>query len=255
MDLRGPIFETWDQRALSVQLVRAGLAEAVCFPFSGSPLPPIELLYKKAVVLAPGTFEDLNLFREETHERMLASAVQQLRRELGEKDLVPVSFYCLSAAPLRAEDELPDTPDMLQRIDALLARGADVLLFRERELYTMTDLVNRYTKQRVRFVVSLSLLIRVFEYRYSKLAGSLLEALSRLLAQNVRIYAWPMISRDLQRTIQSISATGWEWTDTNGWVSAAQLRLSPPRGHLYNYVLASNFLVPLQIAATSTANG
>ena len=67
--------------------------------------------------------------------------------------------------------------------------GGDVLLFRERELYCMTDPVNRYTRESVRFVLGLSLLVRVWEYRYTKLAGSFLAALSRLLARNVRIYA------------------------------------------------------------------
>jgi len=118
--------------------------------------------------------------------------------------------------------------------------------------YYITDLVNRYTKDHVRFVIGLSLLIRVFEYRYSKLPGSMLEALSHLLAQNVRIYAYPMSSRDLQQAIQSISATGWQWTDRNGWVSADLLRLASPVGHLFNYVLASNFLVPMPIPAELT---
>jgi hypothetical protein len=254
VDLRGLAFQTWDQRSVLVHLVRAGLAEAVCFPSSGSPLPLIDVLYKKAVVLAPGSFEHVDPIHAQIHGRMLTSAIQRLRAELNETKPAPTGFFCLSAVPLIAEEALPGIPDVLKRVDALLARGGDVLLFREPELYTMTDLVNRYTKERVRFVVGLSLLIRVFEYRYSKLAGSLLEALSRLLAQNVRIYAYPMTSGDLQQSIQSISATGWEWTDTNGWVSADQLRLAPPLGHLYDYVLASKFLVPLQIAATLTAD-
>ena len=97
------------------------------------------------------------------------------------------------------------------------------------------------------------LLIRAFEDRYSKLAGSFLEALSRLFAQNVRIYAYPMTSKDLKEAIESLSAKDWEWTETNGWVSADQLRLHPPDGHLFNYILASNFLVPIQIPAAQSA--
>jgi hypothetical protein len=185
---------------------------------------------------------------------MLAAAVRQLRGELEEEARTPIGFFCLSAMPLRAGDAAPGIPELLGRIDALRARGGDVLLFREAELYSMTDLVNRYTRERVRFVVGLSLLIRVFEYRYIKLPGRMLEALSRLLAQNVRIYAYPMTSRDLQQSIQGISATGWQWTDTNGWVFASQLRLAPPLGHLYDYVLASNFLVPMQIPAALAAD-
>jgi hypothetical protein len=113
----------------------------------------------------------------------------------------------------------------------------------------MTTFVNRYTKEPVRFVVGLSLLIRTWEDRYKRLPGRFLEALSRLLAENVRIYIYPMTSKDLQESIESLSATGWEWSETNGWVSADQLRLAPPLGHLLAYVLASNFLVPMPIPA------
>ena len=155
-----------------------------------------------------------------------------------------------SASPLfraRQRTCLRRSPDLLNRIDALLARGGDVLLFREQELYTMTEFVNRYTKEPVRFVVGLSLLIRAWEDRYMKLGGRLLEALSRLFAQNVRIYVYPMTVADLQQSILSFSATRWEWSEMNGWVSARQLRPAAPLGHLYDYALASNFLVPMQI--------
>jgi len=254
MDLRGHAFETWAKRTLLVDLVRAGLAEAVCFPCSGSAMPPTEVLYKKAVVLAPGFFQHVDRTHAEIHERMMASAIQQLHSELGQEKPAPIGFFCLSPMPLNAEDPPLAVDDLLQRIDALRARGGDVLLFRQQELYTMTDLVNRYTKENVRFVVGLSLLMRVFEDRYNKLDGRFLEALSRLFAQNVRIYAYPMPSKDLQESIQSISATGWEWTETNGWVSGAQLRLAPPLGHLFAYVLASKFLIPIDISTAQTAS-
>ena len=156
--------------------------------------------------------------------------------------------------PLRDEDPAPGISNLVERIDALHTHCGDVLLFRERELYGMTAPVNRYTREPIRFVVGLSLLVRVWEYRYTKLAGSFLEALSRILAQNVRIYAFPMSSRDLEEAIQSISAIRWHWTDTDGWVSARQLHPPPPLGHLYNYILASNFLVPLEIPGAVTAN-
>lgn len=253
VELRGSAFDGWDQRAMLAHLVRAGLAEAVYFSATGASAPPIEVLHKKPVVLAPGTFEHVDPAHAEIHERMLVSAVQQLRGELDETAVPPAGFFCLSAMPLRAEDPPPGIPDLLGRIDALHARGGAVLLFRERELYGMTALVNRYTKEHVRFVVGLSLLVRVFEYRYSGLAGSFLEALSRLLAQNVRIYAYPMRSTELRQAIQGVSATGWEWTDTNGWVTAHELRPAPPLGHLYDYLLASNFLVPMRIPAALTA--
>jgi hypothetical protein len=250
-EVRGSAFDGWDQRALLAQLVRAGLAEAVYFPSNGSPAPPIEVLHKKAVVLAPGSFEHVDPTHAAIHEQLLASGVEQLRGELDKRDAAPTGFFCLSAMPLIDTDPPPKIPDLLKRIDVLLARGSAVLLFRDRELYSMTALVNRYTKEHVRYVVGLSLIVRLWEYRYRKLPGGFLEALARLLAQNVRIYAYPMSSTDLEQTIQSFSATGWQWTDTNGLVSAGQLHPAPPLGSLYDYILASNFLVPMQIPVKS----
>ena len=99
----------------------------------------------------------------------------------------------------------------------------------------------------MRFVAGLSLLIRAFEDVYGNLEGRLLEALARLFAQNVRIYVYPMTATDLREWLKSVSVTGWEWTETNGWVSASQLRRAPPLGHLFAYLLASNFLVPMRV--------
>jgi hypothetical protein len=99
----------------------------------------------------------------------------------------------------------------------------------------------------VRFVAGLSLVIRAFEDVYGNLEGRLLEALARLFAQNVRIYAYPMTAADLQEWLKSVSITGWEWSETNGWVCASQLRSAPPLGHLFAYLLASKFLVPMRV--------
>jgi hypothetical protein len=247
VDLRGPTFESWDRRALLVHLVRAGLAEAVCFPSKGSTVPPTEVLHKKAVVLAPGYFGHTDPVHSHVHLRLLASAIQELQRELGETKSAPAGFFCLTVAPFTPDETAPEIDDVLRRIDTLRAASGDVLLFRKPELYHMTALVNRHTQAPVRFVVGLSLLIRAFESVYGNLQGKLLEALARLFAQNVRIYVYPMTAADLQEWLKSASVTGWEWSETNGWVSASQLRRAPPLGHMFAYLLASSFLVPMRV--------
>jgi len=246
-DFRGPAFAGWDRSEVLAYLVHAGLAEAVFFSSTGVTVPPAEVLYKKAVVLAPGYFGHFDAAHGQIHAQMLAAGVQELRQELGESSSAPIGIFSLSGAPLRPEAPAPEISDVLRRIDALLAQGGNVLLFRERELYSMTALVNRYTSAPVRFVAGLSLLIRAFNDPYFKLEGRRLEGLSRLFAQNVRIYAYPMTGLDLQEAIKGFSSTGLEWSETNGWVSANQLRVAPPLGHLYAYLLASNFLVPMHI--------
>jgi hypothetical protein len=234
--------------------VSAGFAEAVFFPSKGPAVPPTEALYKKAVVLAPGYFGHLDATHAQVHARLLASAIQELRNELGETKSAPAGFFCLTAAPSAPNEAPPDIPSLLRRIDAVLATGGDVLLFRRRELYDMTALVNRYTTAPVRFAVGLSLIIRAFEDPYGNLEGNRLEALARLFAQNVRVYAYPMTAADLREWLNTASASGWEWSETTGWVSAAQLRLVPPLGHLFAYLLGSNFIVPMQVPAALRAD-
>jgi len=254
VDFRGPAFTGWDRHTLLAHLVRTGLAEAVFFSSTGAAVPPSEVLYKKAVVLAPGYFGHVDPVHAQIHAQMLAAAIQELRKELGATTPAPIGIFCLTAAPLKPEEPAPKIPDLLGRIDALLARGGDVLLFRERELYTMTALVNRSTSAPLRFVAGLSLVIRAFEDPYGSLEGRLLEALSRLFVQNVRVYVYPMAAADLQEWIKSSSASRWEWSETNGWVSATQLRRAPPLGHLFAYLLASNFLVPMRVPAALSAD-
>ena len=254
IDLRGPAFETWNRHTLLAHLVSAGFAEAVFFPSKGPAVPPTEALYKKAVVLAPGYFGHVDAAHAQVHARLLPSAIQEFRNELGETKSEPAGFFCLTAAPSPPNEAPPDIPGLLRRIDALLATGGDVLLFRQRELYHMTALVNRYTTAPVRFVVGLSLIIRAFEDPYGKLEGNRLEALARLFAQNVRIYAHPMTVADLRESLDTASTSGWEWSEKDGWVSAAQLRRAGPLGHLFAYLLASNFIVPMQVPAALTAD-
>ncbi len=254
VDLRGPAFESWDRRTVLAHLVSGGFAEAVFFPSKGPTVPPTEALYKKALVLAPGFFGHGDSAHSQVHMRLLDAAIQELQKELGDTKVSPAGFFCLTAAPIKPTDPAPEVPDLLRRINALLAAGGDVLLFRQSELYNMKALVNRYTQAPVRFAVGLSLMIQAIDGIYGNLEGRLLEALARLLAQNVRIYVYPMSSAELREKLTGFSLSGWEWSETNGTVSATQLRHAPPLGHLFAYLLASNFLVPMQIPATLKAD-
>jgi hypothetical protein len=174
IDFRGSAFAGWDRQAVLAYLVHAGLAEAVCFPASGAPGALNEFLHKKAVVLAPGYFGHVDPVHAHIHAQMLATGVQELHKELREAASSAIGCFCLSTAPLAPHEPAPEISDVLRRLNALLARGGNVLLFRERELYNMTALVNRYTKAPLRFVAGLSLLVRAFDDPYFHLEGKYL---------------------------------------------------------------------------------
>ncbi len=110
VDFRGPAFASWDRPTLLAYLVHAGLAEAVFFSSTGTTVPPTEVLYKKAVVLAPGYFGHVDPAHRQIHAQMLAAAVQELRKELGEISSAPIGIFSLSAAPVRPEASAPEIP-------------------------------------------------------------------------------------------------------------------------------------------------
>jgi hypothetical protein len=250
---QGPAFDgsDWNQHELLAHLVQAGLAEAVFFSSHRAAVPPTEALHKQAVVLAPGFFGHVDTAHRQVHMQLLAAGVEELRGESAADASTPLGIFSLSAAAIDPKGPPPETADLLRRIEALLAHGGNVLLFRQRELYAMTALVNRFTTAPVRHVIGLSLLIRAFNDPYSDLEGRRLEGLSRLFAQNVHIYAYPMSVPDLQDSIKDLSTIGFTWSEKDGWVTADQLHCPPPIGHLYAYLLASNFLVPLKIPTES----
>jgi hypothetical protein len=253
VDFRGPAFSGWDRPVVLAHLVRAGLAEAVFFSSSGPSVPPTEMFYKKAVVLAPGLFSHVDPAHSRIHAQILAAAIQELRKEPEAATSAPVGAFCLSAAAPTPQASAPEMPDLLRRMNALLGQGCDVLLIRERHVYQVTSLVNRYTTAPLRFVAGLSWLIRAFDNFSLDQEARRLEAISRLFARNVRVYAHPMTVGDLQESLKEFLRGRVEWSETNGWISAEQIRLAPPLGYLYEYLLASHFIVPIQLPAHLTA--
>ena len=123
-------------------------------------------------------------------------------------------------------------------VDDLQKLGYGVMVFRARELYTMSAFVNRYTKSRIHFAIRLTVLVRVLQDAYLNLPGSLLEGIARLFQQNVRLTVYPMALADVE------GLTGWSWKETAGMVYAEDLHPPEPIMFLYRYLLASHFILP-----------
>ena len=129
-------------------------------------------------------------------------------------------------------------------VDDLQKRGYGVMVFRARELYTVSAFANRYTKSRIHFAIGLSVLVRVLQDAYLNLPGSLLEGIARLFQQNVRLTVYPMALPDVEGRAAITGLTGWSWKETAGMVSAEDLHPPEPIMFLYRYLLASQFILP-----------
>jgi len=238
MEVRGPAFESWNSRGLLLALVQQGLAEAIVLPAGSRSGPPSEILRKRPIVLAPLTVEDPQLI----HSGILSRAMNALTAEAGEAAREPLGLVAVSAAP-------PEPLELSRSLELLHNLGADVLVSSYSEFYRMTSFVNRYTQAPVRFALGLPALIHIFSEAHGQLEGRLLEGLSRLFTQNVRAYVFPLAVAALKDLLNSTLAPAWQWEATDGWVSADQLQPPPPLGHLYAYLIASRFIVPMPPAS------
>jgi len=239
VELTGPAFEGWNRDEVHALLVTGGFAEAAVFPADNELAPANEVLYKRALVLAPGRFDNVSSLHSDLIEDTLAELPEdELKESKG-----GMGLFCLSVAGLSVLGKEASVGEILEHVVSLQKLGYGVMLFRDQELYTMSAFANRYTKLRIHFAIGLSVLVRVLEDSYKGLAGALLEALSRIFTQNVRVSVYPMPAEELHRRAEAAKLTGWTWEETDGIVTADNLHPSEPLNSLYQYLLKSEFII------------
>jgi hypothetical protein len=242
IELRGPAFDDWNRQEVLLALVREGLAEAVLLAPGKPQAPPTEILRKKTILLIPFASKSL----ESTQRDLLSAAVHRLKTESENVVTEPLTLFALGTSISDSPYAPVDSADLSRRVEVLSASGSGTLVFAYNEFYRMTSFVNRYTQAPVRFAIDVSALIHFFSQTHGSLEGRLLEGLSKLFAQNVRVYVYPMAVAAMQDALTSASAVGWQWEEENGLITADALRPAAPLGHLYSYLRASGFIVPIR---------
>lgn len=237
----GPAFARVDGRAAQLELVRGGLSEAVLFPIDGPPRPPSEVLRKRPVVFEPGVFATVSPI----HARMLAAALREIGSELQETERAPLALFALTSRR-PSEAETANEAELLARIDTLLALGSGVLVLEHPEAYRLVDYALRYTKEPIRLVTGVATIAHILqEQQYERLDGRFLEALSKLFAFNVRMYAYPMAAADFRDATAGTPGAAWVDANHDGVVDAHDLAPPPPVSHLHAYLLETGFLHPI----------
>lgn len=241
VELKAPAFERWNASVLHASLIANHLAAAVMFPIDGKFIPPTEVLYKKAIVLAPAILNAV----EPRHGRMIEDTLASLPKQDLELCKGSIGLSCLSCAASEAGQPTLTAAQILERVDVLKKLGSGVLVFRERELYKMGAFVNRFTKARVHFAVELSVLVRALQDNYKDLDSSLLEGIARLFRENVRVSVYPMpaAAKDW------LAAPGWKWKETDGFIGAMDIEPAEPLNHLYRYLMGCGIVIPKEFTA------
>ncbi|HXV76920.1 MAG TPA: hypothetical protein VD788_11455 [Candidatus Polarisedimenticolaceae bacterium] len=240
VELAGPAVAPLDTARLGQRLVRGGLAQAVLLRNDGTLVQPSSLLRKRPLVVERGLFPTVAAF----HRQMLDEACAELKRsEKPQRDPLPVPE--LSVLPV-AGREAPDEAETHRRLHELLALGGPVLLTRFPQVYHLTSYLRRYTREPLRFVFGASTLVQVLhDAHYADLMGGVLEALGRLLADNVKIYLYPMQADVFREIVERHGGASRVAPPASQWVTAETIEFEPPIGHLFRYLREMGWVVGL----------
>ena len=239
LQLSGPAFADWNRDEVHASLVVGGYAEAVVFPADNQTVPPNELLYKRALVLAPGRFDSATSL----HASLIKDTLAELPEEVLDESKGRLGLFCLSVAGSSAPDMEASVKESVRHVVMLQKLGYGVTLFRAQELYTMSAFANRYTKSRIHFAIGLTVLLRILQGSYKELEGELLEGIARLFRQNVRLCVYPMSVEELRGRVTADQLTGWRWKETDGIVSADNIHPAGAVDSLFQYLLESKFIL------------
>jgi hypothetical protein len=190
IEFSGIEFRHVDNRVMSMKLVELGLSGAAMFGPNGEVLQPSDVLYKKHVLLARGSFRPVCF----SHLDILRSARERFAADLGDASAgASLELAELTLRNLRGDRSEVDRADFLARAETLAAVGKTVLITDYFEFHRLASYVARYTKNRPAFVVGAGTLAEIFDERsYAALDGGMLEAVGRLFRNDLILYVYPL---------------------------------------------------------------
>ncbi len=223
--LSGPIFKNEDNRIMSLELVRLGLADSAMFTSEGDVVQPSEILYKKAILVERGSFRPVTRVTLNMLDCAKAQFVQE--PEVQGKDVLVLTEMTLRNL---SEDGEIDQQDFLDRVDLLGSLGKTVLISNYGRFYRLADYLFRYTNQMIGLAMGIPTVKEIFKEKYySDLDGGILESFGRLFKNDLRLYVYPL--KDPK---------------TGALITAANLMVTPKLRHLYAHMLENLYLIDLK---------
>ncbi len=222
--LSGPIFKGEDNRILSLELVRLGLADSAMFTSNGDVVQPSEILYKKAILVERGSFRPVTRVTLNMLDCAKAQFVQDPKVQGSD-------ITVLTEITLRnlAEDGKIDHKDFLDRVDLLGALGKTVLISNYGRFYRLAAYLFRYTDKMIGLAMGVPTLKEIFEEKYyTDLEGGILESFGRLFKNDLKLYIYPLME-----------------AKTGAVIKAANLQVAPNLRHLYAHLFENQYLLDL----------
>ncbi|PQL92333.1 nicotinate-nucleotide adenylyltransferase [Apibacter sp. wkB309] len=199
INFSGPDYAAVDNRLMSLQLVKNGMADAAVFEPNGKNVLPADELYNKNIFALRGSF------RPVTHVN-IDMCNQGLKMFMNEKKVNKENtkvLFEITLSNLLASGEINEQ-DFLDRADVLGKLGYTVLISNFSEYYRLVDYFSRFTTERIGISMGVNNLLDIFkEGYYNHLSGGIMEAFGKLFKQHMRIYLYPYVDQETGQFLNS----------------------------------------------------
>lgn len=180
----GPGMCNFDDRLLSLQLVKSGFTDAILFDEKGKVTLASDELYKKNIMVVRGSYRPPTYVNLD----MIKVGKENFSQTIGEKEVVSMAEITISN--LKAEGELTGE-DFLARVDLLNCMKSKVLLTNFPQYFRLTNYFTKLKAKNIAIVLGAYNFKQIFEDEYSQNDGGTLEALGRLFRPNVKVLVYP----------------------------------------------------------------
>lgn len=199
----GPELNYIDNRLLSVQLVKNGMAKATMFDRYGNVYEPSDLLYKKNVLAFRGSFRPITYVGFD----MLKSSYGIFKKEKDYDRDNTIALCEITMSNLLEDGEFHER-DFLERVDILNGMGQNVMISNFKEYYKLVSYLSQFKTINLRIVIGMHTFMNVIDEKYyTNLRGGIIEAFGRLFINNMKMYVYPSINHENNEliTLKNIS--------------------------------------------------
>lgn len=184
--LKGPDFAGVDNRLVCLWAVKNGLSEVMMFGPEGMPLHASELLYKKSILIARGSYRPPTVVQQD----MVRCAHAQF---CDEPDVDPERVFFLTEITLdnlRADGELSEK-DFLDRAEILSMLGQTVIISNCLQHKKLIAYFREFKVPRIGLAMGARKLQNIIQETYEHNLDNLLSAFGELFLRHVRFYIYP----------------------------------------------------------------
>lgn len=185
--LSGPNFKDFDNRLLSLYLVKHNMTDVAMFSPEKQNIHASEFLYKRDVLIVRGSFRPATLVNMD----MLQKSELQFRQEA---DVDAKRMFVLAEITLdnlSASGTL-DERDFLARADVLCALGQTVAISASEEHQRFIHYLSDFKVRTIGFVIGAREILDLINHKYYNQQGSsLLSDFGELFSRSARFYVYP----------------------------------------------------------------